>query len=124
MKLLGLGLDLVELDNFTRRLTPELIGELFTPAERNYCESKAKPAEHYAARFAAKEAVMKALGAGLAQGLRFDQIEVGRDEGGAVHIKLDGKAAARAAELGVGAWRVSLTHTRSTAAAVAAALAL
>jgi len=123
MTLLGLGLDLVELDDFTRRLTPELIEELFTPAERDYCESRAKPAEHYAARFAAKEAVMKALGAGLAQGLRFDQIEVGRSAEGAVGVILNGKAAERAAELRVTTWRVSLTHTGITAAAVAAALA-
>jgi holo-[acyl-carrier protein] synthase len=123
MKLLGLGLDLVDLDDFTGRLTPELTAELFTPPERRYCEGKVYPAAHFAARFAAKEAVMKALGAGLAQGLRFDQIEVLRTTAGAVRIQLSGTAAERAAELGVGAWRVSLTHTRSTAAAVAAALA-
>lgn len=114
-----LGLDLVDLERFAARLSPELISEVFCIAEQGYCNTQARPAEHYAARFAAKEAVMKALGAGLEQGVGFRDIEVLRDDGGAVTVKLADEAARRAAGLGIGAWRITMTHTSKTAGAVA-----
>jgi holo-[acyl-carrier protein] synthase len=117
-----LGLDLVDLERFAARLSPELISELFSIAEAEYCASKARPAQHYAARFAAKEAVMKALGAGLEQGVGFLDIEILRGEGGAVRVELHDEAARRAAELGITDWRITLTHTSKTAGATALGL--
>lgn len=116
---IALGFDLVDLERFAARLSPELVSELFSDAEAAYCSGKARPAEHYAARFAAKEAVMKALGAGLEQGVGFLDIEVLREDGGAVRVELRDEAARRAAGLGIGAWRITMTHTSKTAGAVA-----
>lgn len=94
---------------------------LFTPGEQAYCEKRRDPAERYAARFAAKEAVLKALGAGLgACALR--DIEVVALPSGAPTLRLHDTAAALAAEHGVGAWMISLTHTSSLAQATVLAL--
>jgi len=115
----GVGIDIVDLDVFRRRLDENdgLAGDLFLPAEIEYCESRARPWESYAARFAAKEAVFKALGRGLSHGLSFRQVEVIKDEYGAVSIRLTGKSLARAGETGVTDIRLSISHTRSSAIA-------
>jgi holo-[acyl-carrier protein] synthase len=109
--------------------TRELIGRfgarfthrVFTAAERGDCERRRRPGESYAARFAAKEAVMKALGAGWGSGVRFQDIEVGRGERGRPQLHLAGGAAARAAELGIERVQVSLSHHEDLALAVAIA---
>jgi len=111
------GLDLLEIDRLERALArrPGLEARLFTPDERAYAAASGRPAQHLAARFCAKEAVSKALGMDV---LRPREIEVvgGGDE--PPGIALHGAVAARAAELGVRV-SVSLTHTRTTAGAVA-----
>jgi holo-[acyl-carrier protein] synthase len=116
--ILGVGIDIVSLDAFRRRLDDALVEELFLPAEIAYASSQARSIEHYAARFAAKEAAFKALGAGLAQGMRFADVEVVRDPAGAVELRLSGRAAEVAAERGLSAAHLSITHSRSDAAAV------
>ena len=111
-----IGIDILEVERLERALErrPALAGRLFTDGERAYAESHARPAVHLAARFCAKEAVAKAL---ALEGWAFRDVEV-IATGGAPEVRLSGAAAARAAELGASP-RISLTHTRSTAAAVA-----
>jgi holo-[acyl-carrier protein] synthase len=112
----GLGIDLLEIDRLERALErrPGLAERLFSEGERAYAATRARPAQHLAARFCAKEAVVKALGLEL-----FSPREIEVVEGGAAAaLRLHGSAAERAQELGVSV-RISLTHTRTTAAAVA-----
>jgi holo-[acyl-carrier protein] synthase len=113
---LSLGLDLLEIARLERALArrPRLANRLFTDAERAYAAGQARPGQHLAARFCAKEAVAKALSL---QSWSFQDIEV-RTAGGPPEVTLHGAAARRAHELGVYV-RISLTHTDSEAAAVA-----
>lgn len=121
--MIGIGTDLVELDRFRRTLarTPKIVDRLFTDGERAYAEARKDPTERFAARFAAKEAVLKAMGAGIGD-CRFREIEVVRAESGAPSVLLHGRAAELAAERGVGEWRLTMTHTASLAQAIAVAL--
>jgi holo-[acyl-carrier protein] synthase len=113
---LGIGLDLLEIARLERALErrPRLAERLFTDGERAYAAARARPGQHLAARFCAKEAVAKALGL---EAWSFRDVEV-ISTGGAPEVALHGAAARRAAELGVEV-RISLTHTGSEAAAVA-----
>lgn len=113
------GLDLLEIDRLERALErrPRLAERLFTDAERAYAAERPRPGRHLAARFCAKEAVAKSL---ALPGWNFADVEV-VDTGTAPEVVLRGTALQRARELGVSC-RVSLTHTRSTAGAVALAL--
>ncbi|MBP7870250.1 MAG: holo-ACP synthase, partial [Candidatus Saccharicenans sp.] len=74
----GVGVDIIEVDRIEDKLsrTPGLKDKLYTPVEIGYCESKKFPAQHYAARFAAKEAFLKALGTGWSRGVKFSEIEI------------------------------------------------
>ena len=123
MELVGLGTDLVEVARF--RLAMErrqrLAERLFSDDEREYAFRQYDPAKNLAARFGAKEAVMKALGVGLWK-FAFRDVEVVRRKGGAPSIALYGRAATLAAERGVHAWHLSLTHTDTMAMAVAVAM--
>jgi len=122
--LVGLGTDLVEVARF--RLAMErragLPERLFSEAEREYAFRQKDPVKSLAARFGAKEAVMKALGVGLWK-FKFRDVEVVRAKSGAPSIALRGKAVTLAEERGVTSWQLSLTHTETTAMAVAIALA-
>jgi len=119
----GLGVDIVEIERMRAALErrPRMKERLFSDAERLYCEQKARPEVHYALRFAAKEAVVKALGTGFS-GQKFRDIEVARDEKGRPYPILTGGAAARAAELGITETHLSLSFTHTTAVASAVAL--
>jgi holo-[acyl-carrier protein] synthase len=112
----GVGIDLLEIDRLERALErrPRLAERVFTDGERAYAEARARPGQHLAARFCAKEAVVKALGLG---GLRFREVEIAAT-GEAPEVRLSGAAAERARELGARPV-VSLTHTETTAGAVA-----
>jgi holo-[acyl-carrier protein] synthase len=116
----GLGLDLLEIARLERALArrPNLAQRLFTDGERAYAAARARPGQHLAARFCAKEAVAKALGLSHWE---WREVEVlsPPPPGGAPRVALHGAVAARAAALGVGEVRVSLTHTRESAGAVA-----
>lgn len=116
--IVGIGIDLVELGRFSKRLSPELIDELFLPDEISYCQTQHRSVENFAARFAAKEAAFKALGAGLEQGLRFRQVEVLKEESGAVSLSLHGAAADLAKQHNVTHSFVSLSHSRDCAIAM------
>ena len=90
----GLGVDIVEIDRMKATLErrPAMKERLFSDAERAYCDKRNKPEIHYAMRFAAKEAVLKALGTGF-KGMRFKDVEVMRDETGKPVPHLKGRAA-------------------------------
>ena len=112
------GVDLIEIDRVRRAL--ERHGDGFrelccTLSERDYCDGKANPAQHYAGRFAAKEAVGKALGTGVH--FTWKEIEIrGRPKPG---VHLSGRTAQAAERLGAGQIELSMTHSRELAAAVA-----
>ena len=119
----GLGIDLVDVPRFATVLArrPTIRERLFTPGELSYADSLADPVPSLAARFAAKEAVMKALGVGLGA-FAFDEVEVKRQASGEPQLALWGRAARLASEQGVEAWLVSLTHTSAAAGAMVMAL--
>jgi holo-[acyl-carrier protein] synthase len=121
--LVGLGTDLVEVERFRlamqrRARLPE---RLFSDDEREYAFRQFDPAKNLAARFGAKEAVMKALGVGLWK-FAFRDVEVVRRRSGAPTIALYNRAAVLASERGVRSWHLSLTHTDTMAMAVAIAM--
>jgi holo-[acyl-carrier protein] synthase len=113
----GIGIDLIEIARIERALSrrPRMTERLFTTSERAYADARARPSVHLAARFCAKEAVAKSLGL---RGWSFSEIEV--VAGAPPAVKLRGRAAERARELGVDLC-LSMTHSRETAAAVACA---
>ena len=113
----GVGIDLLDVGRFERALErrPRLAERVFTDAEREYAAARARPAMHLAARFCAKEAVAKALDL---HEWSWRDVEVLGGGDGPPHVRLSGAAAARAGELGAEV-RISLTHTRATAGAVA-----
>ena len=119
----GIGTDLVDLARFRDVLArrPTLVERLFTEGEREYAQRRGDPLERYAVRFAAKEAVLKALGVGLGAASWHD-IEVERDDDGRPSLALTGRAAELADAAGVTEWALSLTHGDTAALAVAVAL--
>ncbi|WP_165171820.1 holo-ACP synthase [Adlercreutzia sp. ZJ242] len=119
----GLGVDIVEIERVRRILarTPSFAHRVFSEAEQAYCDGKADPAVHYATRFAAKEAVVKALGTGFAEGVGVRDIEVRRTSKGRPYVVLTGRAREVAREQGVREIPLSLsfTHTEAVACAMA-----
>jgi holo-[acyl-carrier protein] synthase len=119
--ILGFGMDVVEIARVARILdgppgrVERFLARVFTPAERAYCEARHDRAGRYAARFAAKEAAVKALAAPAGVGWR--DLEVIRGEGGAPSITLTGAAAEAAARRGVARVQLTITHDGGIAAA-------
>ena len=113
------GLDLIEIARIRRALErPGFRERCFTEAERAYCDSKPNPPQHYAARFAGKEAVGKALGSGVR--FTWREIEIaGRPKPG---VRLSGRTASWAERVNAGAIDLSMTHSRELAAAVCVVL--
>jgi holo-[acyl-carrier protein] synthase len=112
----GIGIDVIEIERLERALErrPRLAERLFTPAELEFAQARRRPGRHLAARFAAKEAAVKALGIG---GLRLREIEVSGGGSKPPTLILHGSAAEAAREHGL-ELEVSLTHSRDIAAAV------
>jgi holo-[acyl-carrier protein] synthase len=121
--MIGIGVDLCEVDRMRAALarTPTLRDRVFTAAEQAYCDRRKDPTERYAARFAAKEAVMKALGVGMGA-CKWRDIDVAKAPSGAPSVRLHGGAKVLADERGVTSWRLTLTHTHRVAEAIAVAL--
>jgi len=112
--ILGTGIDLAEVDRIRaaiERYGQRFIDRIYTPAEIAYVERKANRFERYAGRFAAKEAGMKAIGTGWKRGVRWQDFEVANLPSGRPTLKLHGEAARIAAQLGVKAVSLSITHT-------------
>lgn len=124
MNVVGVGIDLVDVDRFRRSLqrTPSMIERMFTEGERTYALAVDDPSERFAVRFAAKEAVMKAMGVGLGA-FGFHDVEVLRAESGCPSLGVYGSADALARERSIGGWQISLTHTATSAGAVVIATA-
>lgn len=121
--MIGIGVDLCEVDRMRMALerTPSLRARVFTDEEQAYCDQRKDPTERYAARFAAKEAVMKAMGVGIGA-CKWREIEVAKASSGAPSVLLHGGALALADGLGISGWRLTLTHTHRVAEAIAVAL--
>ena len=118
--IVGTGIDIAEVPRIAdsiSRFGERFLQRVFTEGERQYCDRKANRIERYAARFAAKEAGMKALGTGWNRGVRWRDIEVRRQPGGRPSLVFSGKAAEFAAGLGATNAALSLTHTASEAIA-------
>jgi holo-[acyl-carrier protein] synthase len=118
--IIGLGLDIAEIDRIAaaiERHGAPILERLYTPREVAYCESRKNKFERYAARFAAKEAAMKALGTGWTRGVRWRDIEVANAQGGKPSLHLEGVARQIADRLGVKNISLSITHSGNLALA-------
>ena len=118
--IVGTGIDIVEVPRVAesiQRFGARFLNRIFTAAEIEYCDSKANRVERFAARFAAKEAAMKALGTGWSRGIRWRDIEVFRRPGSRPTIRFHGKAAEHASRLETKNVALSLSHTPEQAIA-------
>lgn len=120
----AVGADVADIDRVAAvcRRRPRFVERVFTVDEAAYARSARDPGERFAARFAAKEAVLKALGVGLG-GADFTDIEVRKAPSGAPSLHLGGRAAELAADLGIGDWLITLSHSEQVAYAVVVGLA-
>jgi holo-[acyl-carrier protein] synthase len=118
--IVGTGIDIAEVERIAQtiaRFGDRFKERVFTADEIRYCESKANKAERYAARFAAKEAGMKAIGTGWSRGVRWQDIEVQRMPGGRPTVVFHGKAGEFFVKLGGVRAHLSITHTKESAMA-------
>ena len=125
MSIVGIGIDVIEvqrIDEAVEEFGDRFLERIFTRTERAYCEAQKRPAIHYAARWAAKEAVSKAFGTGIGAELSWTEIEVVRRDSGEPTLHLSGRARDFADELGVREVKISLTHANHYAAANAVVL--
>jgi len=125
MRLIGIGIDVVEVDRIADALARHgepFVARIFTPGERAYCEAQKRPALHFAARFAAKEAIAKAFGTGIGKDLGWLDMEIVRRPSGEPAVELTGTGKAYAAATGIAEVKISLTHARDYAAANAVAV--
>ncbi len=125
MRIVGIGVDATEIARIVaiyERNSESFLARVYTPREREYCMAKKNFGESLAARWAAKEAVMKALGTGWAKGVAWNDIETINLPSGAPAIELKGGALQVARELGIVEWKISLTHTRTEAIAYVVAI--
>ncbi len=118
--IIGIGTDLVEvrrMEGLIQRHPTRAFARLFTPVEHIRCQRATYAARSYAARFAAKEAVFKALGTGWGRGPRWTDIEVSTADSGKPALKLGGRALEMATAMGASVFHLSLTHTDELAGA-------
>lgn len=115
--IVGIGCDIIEVERIRRAIARSelFVSKLFTPAETVYCRAKADPAQSFAARFAAKEAVMKALGTGWDGKVNWLDIEVLSDDAGRPYLNLGGGAKELAEKKGITNIQLSLSHEKAYA---------
>ena len=121
----GIGIDVIEVDRIAKSIDEfgeRFLQRIFTEDERAYCESHHQPGPYYAARFAAKEAIAKALGTGIGKEVSWLDLEIRRAANGEPSVHLSGNAASFCQQRGIGEIKISLTHARDYAAANAIAL--
>lgn len=116
----GIGADIIEVQRVEEKIlrTKGLKKQLFTAREIAYCDSKHRPALHFAARFAAKEAFLKAMGTGWSGGHKFDEIEIINNDFGKPEITVHGKVKSFCEDNGITAMEVSLSHVKDLANAI------
>lgn len=123
MEIHGTGIDLVEVQRIEAMIEDHgqrFLDRCFTPAEQAYCDDATKRRfEHYAARFACKEAVLKVLGTGWRDGIAWTDIEVTREPSGRPRLFISGRCAEIAADIGITSWQISMSHTDTLATASA-----
>ena len=118
--ILGLGIDIQEIgrvEKAIRRGGKHFLARTFTPSEIRYCRKSKKSAQHFAARFCAKEALLKALGTGWAKGIRWTDVAVAHGREGQPRLRLSGSARERCRKAGVKQAWISLSHSDGYAAA-------
>jgi len=119
--IIGTGVDLVEIERLRKileRLKDRFMHRVFTEQEQQYCNEHRDPAPHYAARFAAKEALFKALGTGWAKGVTWLDVEVRRERQDAPFIRLSGEARRLSESMGATKVHLSLSHSDQWAIAM------
>lgn len=119
-KIIGIGLDIIEIARVQEALTKggeRFVQRVFTINEQNYCLSRMNPAQHLAARFAAKEAILKALGTGWSGGIKWTDIDIRAGASSVPYPVLVGFTAEQAQQRGIMRWHLSLTHSDYYAAA-------
>ncbi|QDU95900.1 holo-ACP synthase [Lignipirellula cremea] len=125
MNVIGIGTDIVEclrIAQMIERHGELFVGRVYTDHEIEYCSSRKAATQHYAGRWAAKEAVLKALGTGWSRGITWRDIEVHNEIGGKPHIRLCGGAGEVSQRLGITEMMISISHCRSHATAYALAV--
>src|SRR5882724_3576146 len=117
--IVSIGIDIMDVERIAQSLerSERLRDRLFTPAEIAYCEQHASKYEHYAGRFAAKEAALKALRTGWSGGIGWHDVEILPTDKGPPQLVITGRARVRLEEMGVTNWHISLSHTKSYAVA-------
>jgi holo-[acyl-carrier protein] synthase len=119
--IVGVGVDIVEIPRLRKTLArygDRFIKRVFTPEEKDYCAAHADPAPHYAVRFAAKEALFKALGTGWAKGVTWQDVEVRRKSPGAPSLEVTGEAQKVSRTFGTKSIHLSLSHSEDSAIAL------
>jgi len=125
MQIIGLGTDIIECARIGRMLVQHgerFTNHVFTDEEVRYCSERKVAEQHFAGRWAAKEAVLKAFGTGWIAGIAWRDVEVVIQSGGKPTIRLHRGAAEKAAELGIGEVLISISHCKSYATATAIAI--
>jgi holo-[acyl-carrier protein] synthase len=118
--IIGIGVDLVKISRIEKAgKSPGFLERVFTPTEREYCSRQKYPAQHYAARFASKEAILKAFGTGMTAGMKWADIEVQHGEGGGPIVNISGAAKDLADLKGVKQIMLSYSHDEGYAVAQA-----
>jgi len=120
--ILGTGVDIIECERVASLIAEHgdrFVRRVFTPEEAAYCQGRRRPGEHFAARFAAKEAVLKALGTGWISGIAWHNVRIERTEAGKPEVTLVGGAAEVARALGVERVHLSVSHCAAYAVAQA-----
>ena len=126
MNIFGIGIDVVEVERVASSMDEfgeRFVSRIFTPLEREYCEKQKRPEIHYAARFAAKEAIAKAFGTGIGEDLSWLDMEIRRRNSGEPELFLLGDGAKFAEANNISQVKISLTHAQHYAAANAVVLA-
>ncbi len=123
--IIGIGTDIIECDRIERMLEKHgdvFLSRVFTACEVEYCSGRKAAVQHYAGRWAAKEAVLKALGTGWAHGIQWTDVEVVNQQGGKPNIVLAGVAQQLSLQQGIGEMMISISHCKSYAVAYATAV--
>lgn len=118
--IIGTGIDIIEVERVAMRVGKDngFKEFVFSKEEMSYCDAKASPFEHYAARFAAKEAFLKAVGRGWDSGLQWNEIEVVHETNGKPSLRISGTTEKTLAPMGIRIIHLSLSHLKSMATAI------